>query len=109
MSYLKENTFNQILNCFVEEEEENDEEEIYDFEQNNNNFYNSNPHNTNLQIQNEQNKAINNNNNSIYDKQRQIFTEIYSNFENNDDNVYYCDERKLNDMKGEEFRKSREK
>ena len=103
MSYLKENTFNQILNCFVEEEEENDEEEIYDFEQNNNNFYNSNPHNTNLQIQNEQNKAINNNNNSIYDKQKQIFTEIYSNFENNDDNVYYCDERKLNDMKGEEF------
>ena len=120
MSHQKKSTFNQLLDYFNEEDEE---EEFIDFEPKNNNYIipkpnpqlytNTRPENNN--IINYTNNTNNNtntnmiqnndiNNNSINDKEKQIFTELYSNVDSNDDNVFYCEERclPLNDVKGEE-------
>ena len=116
MSHQKKSTFNQLLDYFNEEDEE---EELIDFEQKNNNYIIPKPNpqlytNTHTENNNIVNYTINTNNNiiqnsdinnnSINDKEKQIFTELYSNVDSNDDNVFYCEERCLpmNDVKGEE-------
>ena len=100
-SHSKENTFNKLLDYFAEDEDDNEEEEFINYEEENNYFYYSNPKNLNY-IRNGKNKDINN---LPFNKQNQIFTELYSNVENNDDNVFHYEERKLpiNEIKGEEF------
>ena len=102
-SHSKENTFNKLLDYFAEDEDDNEEEELINYEEENNNYYNPKPYNINY-INNNKNKDINNFSNN---KQNQIFTELYSNIENNDDNLFYCKERQfqfpINEIKGEEF------
>ena len=120
MSHQKKSTFNQLLDYFNEEDEE---EEFINFEPKNNNYIIPKPNpqlytNTRTENNNIVNYTINTNinantnmiqnseinNNSINDKEKQIFTELYSNVDSNDDNVFYCEERclPLNDVKGEE-------
>ena len=99
MSHQKNNTFMKLLDYFAEEEEDNEEEEeIMNYEEQNNNYINSNQ----KKINNEKNNDINNSTNS---KQNEIFTELYSIIENNEDNILNYTEKKsdIDDMKGEEF------
>ena len=115
MSHQKK-TFNQLLDYFNEDddEEEEEEEELINFEQKNNNCNNLNPKmpyylnnktknnpNSNNNISNQKNDIANNN--LMNDKQKQIFTELYSNVENNDENILNCEQRYLsqNDKEGE--------
>ena len=109
MSHQKQNTFNQLLDYFNEEEEdEEEEEELINFEQKNNNFNNLKakiPYYNNNKIEKFDNNNNDNNqkidkidndiNGSINDKQKQIFTELYSNIENNDENIFDCEQRFL--------------
>ena len=116
MSHQKK-TFNQLLDYFNEDdddEEEEEEEELINFEQKNINCNNLNPKmpyylnnktknnpNSNNNISNQKNDIANNN--LMNDKQKQIFTELYSNVENNDENILNCEQRYLsqNDKEGE--------
>ena len=103
MSHQKNNTFNKLLDYFAEDEEDEEEEEIMNFEEENKKYSNSKYKNL-LFEKKEKQKDINN---SLNSKQNEIFTELYSNIENNDENLLKCEERKLsiNDMKGEDFNK----
>ena len=102
-SHSKENTFNKLLDYFAEDEDDNEEEEFINYEEENNNynFYCSNPKNLNS-IKKDKKKDVNN---FEMNKQNQIFTELYSNIENNDDKLFNSKERLLpiNEIKGEEF------
>ena len=102
MSHQKNNTFSKLLDYFAEDEED-EEEEIMNFEEENKKYSNSKYKNLIFEKKEKQ-KDINN---SLNSKQNEIFTELYSNIENNDENLLKYEERKLpiNDMKGEDFNK----
>ena len=102
MSHQKNNTFNKLLDYFAEDEED-EEEEIMNFEEENKKYSNSKYKNLMFDKKEIQKDC----NNSLNSKQNQIFTELYSNIENNDENLLKYEERKLpiNDMKGEDFNK----
>ena len=104
MSNVKNNTFNKLLDYFAEDEEDSEEEEeIFNYEQQNKNIYYSKSKESNHKNI-EQSKDIKN---SLNNKEEQIFTELYSNIENNNDDnkIFHYEERKFpfSDIKGEDF------
>ena len=105
MSHQKNNTFSKLLDYFAEDEEdeEEEEEEIMNFEEENKKYSNSKYKNLMFDKKEIQKDC----NNSLNSKQNEIFTELYSNIENNEENLLKCEERKLpiNDMKEEDFNK----
>ena len=104
MSHQKNNTFSKLLDYFAEDEEDDEEEEeIINFEEENKKYSNSKYKNLIFEKKEKQKDF----NNSLNSQQNEIFTELYSNIENNEENFLKCEERKLpmNDMKGEDFNK----
>ena len=104
MSHQKNNTFSKLLDYFAEDEEDDEEEEeIMNFEEENKKYSNSKYKNLIFEKKEKQKDF----NNSLNSQQNEIFTELYSNIENNEENFLKCEERKLpmNDMKGEDFNK----
>ena len=94
MSHNNDNTFNNILNYFIEDEEieedDNQEKEIVNYEQNSNNACFSSNDNQNT---NGQNSNQNGNNN---DNQNELYNELYSNEYNaQEQNAKYIEEEKL--------------
>ena len=78
MSHQKNNTFSKLLDYFAEDEED-EEEEIMNFEEENKKYSNSKYKNLMFDKKEIQKDC----NNSLNSKQNQIFTELYSNIENN--------------------------
>ena len=110
------NTFDLIHDYFNEEEEEEemgDDEEYINYENKSNNRWymklnsTKNKNNVNSNVDKIDNNLINNK------EGNQIFTELYSNSKNNNDDVLYCEERNYlqdndnnndNDVKVEQFK-----
>lgn len=105
------NTFDLIHDYFNEDEEEEieEDEEFINYEKKSNNHWYEKLNSTKNKnsVNNNTNKV---NNNLLNNKnENQIFTELYSNSKNNNDDVLYCEERnyfinKDNDAKDEQFK-----
>ena len=108
------NTFDIIHDYFNEDDEENgDDEEYINYENKSNNLWykklnsTKNKYNDNNNGNKVDNNLLNN------EKENKIFTELYSNSKNNNEDVLYCEERNYienndnennNDIKGEQFK-----
>lgn len=101
MLHQKTNTFDNIYDYFNNEEEFEEDEEYINYEENSNI-----PWHMKLNAMNNKN-CFNSNKNKV--DNNEIFTELYSNSKNNNDDMLFCEERNYiqnndNDVKGEQFK-----
>ena len=101
MLHQKTNTFDNIYDYFNNEEEFEEDEEYINYEENSNI-----PWHMKLSAMNNKN-CFNSNKNKV--DNNEIFTELYSNSKNNNDDMLFCEERNYiqnndNDVKGEQFK-----